>query len=104
MSRNITDEKVKSEPEYTFYNVNSTRASELRNYKENLLQNIRYTAKQVGGLVRVQGSGDNRRVQLTKDGRYCAVWFPEDSRVKSIEITDLKDACEYIFGVKPFSI
>lgn len=75
------------------------------NYKENLLQNVRYTASQLGGKVRVTGKYNERTIRIeAKDGRFCKVWFPIGPRVKDLEIQDLKDGCEWILGVKPFAL
>lgn len=72
-------------------------------YKENLLQNVKYTAGKLGGRVRVNGKYNERKVRIeAKDGRFCIVWFPLGPRVKDLEIQDLKDGCEWILGVKPF--
>ena len=74
-------------------------------YKENLLQNVRYTAKQINGQVRVSWTGNKRHVSLqAMDGRSCVVWYPLESRVHDIEIADLKEACQSIFNLAPFSI
>lgn len=74
-------------------------------FKENLLQNVKCTASKLGGKVRVAGKYNERVVRIeAKDGRFCKVWFPLGPRVKDLEIQDLKDGCEWILGVKPFSI
>lgn len=72
-------------------------------YKENLLQNCRHIAKNRGGRVVVRGEGVSRKVSLFgKDGKMCVCWYPTEPRINDCEIADLKDACEYVFGVMPF--
>ncbi len=70
-------------------------------YKENLLINIRFQAKQHGIKMRVVGENDNRNVRFhAKDGRTCVVWFPTASRIHDMEIQDLKEALKYITNDK----
>ena len=62
-------------------------------YKENLIINARYQMKMTGGKCKVTGKGPARYVILEdRIGRKCTVWFPEERRVKDLEIEDMKDA------------
>lgn len=78
--------------------------SQTDQYKENLLQNVRYTAKTLHGQCRVSSEGNQRHVTLiAMNGQSCVVWFPIDARVHNLEIADLKEAVKWIFGVEPFA-
>ncbi len=67
--------------------------------KSKMIADTRIIAKQCGGKCRVESEGNKRRIRLvSSDGRYSCVWFPEQSRVDDLEIKDLVDAVEYIFG------
>ena len=70
-------------------------------YKANLLQNARYQMSQVGGRVIVR----NEHVKFyAHDGRTCTVWFPVESRVRDLEIADLKEAITEMSGHAPFTL
>ncbi len=70
-------------------------------YKANLLQNARYQMQQTGGKVIVC----REQVKFyAKDGRSCVVWFPVESRVKDLEIADLKDAIQEMSGHAAFTL
>jgi len=72
-------------------------------YKENLLVQVKDVAKQHGGKVRVTGEGHQRRVSLkSREGQICMVWYPVSARTNDLEILDLKDACQWVFGVEPY--
>jgi len=72
-------------------------------YKENLLVQVKYLAKQQGGKVRVTGQGIQRHVSLKNAvGLTCVVWYPVEARIHNNEIGDLKEACQWVFGVEPY--
>ena len=73
-------------------------------FKENLLQNVRYTAKTLHGQCRVSYEGNRRHVKLTAmSGQSCVVWYPIEARVHDVEVVDLKEAVRWTFGVEPFA-
>jgi len=68
-------------------------------YKANLLQNAKYQVGQTGGKVTVR----REHVRFTrKDGQSCVVWYPVDSRVKDLEIVDMKEAILWASGKPAF--
>ena len=75
------------------------------NYKENLLTNARFQVERAGGKVRIKGNGNNRKVCFqSTEGRIAEVWFPVESRVKDLEIADLKEAIREFSGSEAFTI
>lgn len=74
-------------------------------YKENLLQNAKYQMALAGGKVSLRGTGVNRHVIFnTPDGRKLVVWYPTESRVRDLEITDMKEAILECTGHAAFTM
>jgi hypothetical protein len=70
-------------------------------YKANLLQNARYQMAQTNGSLRVR---DERVYFTNSDGRTCVVWFPVASRVRDLEIADMKEAIREMSGHAAFTL
>jgi hypothetical protein len=70
-------------------------------YKANLLQNARYQMSQTKGSVRVR---DERVYFTNAQGRTCVVWFPVESRVRDLEIADMKEAIQEMSGHPAFTL
>lgn len=70
-------------------------------YKANLLQNARFQMAASGGSLRLR---DERVYFTAKDGRLCVVWFPVESRVRDLEIVDMKEAIAEMSGHSAFSL
>ena len=74
-------------------------------FKNNLITNARHQMQMSGGKCRVTGKGPARYVILEdRNGRKCTVWFPEERRVKDLEIEDMKEAILEMSGHVAFSM